>query len=885
MNAQTIVLEIELRKRQEGVYSVELCCHEPDSGVDIRLGATQHTDFCLDVNQLKTLIYNPSAYAQELTRRFFASEAIRTMFANARAIAERSKTPLSICLLIAEESPELQGVYWELLNDPGDGSPLFTGDKVYFSRYLSSLSWRSVRLRPKARLRAMLLVANPLDISDYENMHPIPVEAEIDRTRRSLQGVPLTILGQGSQRASLPNLIAHLQIEKPDILYIICHGALRRGQPYLWLEDADGKTAVTAGSDLITQIKELAHLPVLVVLASCESAGQPSEAEIRTALGPQLAQVGIPAVVAMQGDISQETIERFMPIFFRGLQQDGRIDRAMSLARGRVRRQPDFWMPVLFSRLTSGVIYAEREPEKLAIRIGWRNWAAFAGLIMAATILIIVLAFPSARTELRASLPWVRCQWPLEVTSERKVAVAEFNMPEDFDNRAVKEEIRRSIKQIIRNLANNQGSILYCPVTGSPVDLAEKIDANILVYGEVIKEKGEWYVQPRYTIRPELSGASELTGDEVFGERINIGNDPTGAIANQGINELLGPHITNLSMFLDGVVQFKGAHYRAATDSFSRVLQAWPARKSEPLNSKGRDIVYLWLGNALYHIDEELEDSTCPFGEAAVADEAVAEFGRPLEQCSWKAYELGMSNEPYTRRLFLAQGNWWKELPAQEFLGTAQKCEDYSIAIEYYQQALAGPAEPLTGVKANINIGLAAILSGDGCGEAQSLYRQAVDSLYQAIDRLQGLAVDGEIRNYQALAWYTLGRVDSRLGDSSAAITDYSQALAITGSEGGYHEPAWQWQIRWEATIGRGRQYLAMAKNGDASAWEKALTDFQAVIGAYEKSTAPTDALYAGDAYLGAAVVLEAQGDASSAKRYRQKAAELLPPTIEKVQE
>jgi tetratricopeptide (TPR) repeat protein len=644
----------------------------------------------------------------------------------------------------------------------------------------------------------------------------------------------------------------------------------------LWLEDANGKTAVTPGSELITQIKELAHLPLLVVLASCQSAGQPSEAETRTALGPRLAQVGIPAVVAMQGDISQETIAGFMSVFFRALQQDGRIDRAMSLARGRVRRQPDSWMPVLFSRLTSGVLYAEREPEKAAIRIGWRNWSAFAGIIMAATILIIVIAFPSARYELRATLPWVRCQWPLEVTSERKVAVAEFNMPDDFDNQAVKEEIRRSIKKIISNLANNQGSILYCPVSGSPVDLAERINANVLVYGEVIKDKGEWFVQPRFYIRPELSGASELTGEAVFGQRINIGNDPTGTIANQGINELLGPHIANLSLFLDGVVNFKGGHYQSAQASFIKVLQDWPAKKSEPLNSRNRDIVYLWLGNALYYIDPEIEETTCPFDVAAVEDEAVAEFGTPLTQCAWKAFELGMATEPYTSRLYLAKGNWWKELPPQDLLGTAQKCEDYSIAIEYYQQALKDPEELLTAIKAQINIGLAAVLSGDGCSDEQAWYRQAQASLSEAIEQSNQLADDGEVRNYKALAWYTLGRAESRLKEPAAAIAAFDQALSIAGTQGMYHEPTWQWQIRWEAYIGRGRQYLLLAQNGDESAWNQALEDFQAVITAYEKSSAPTDARYAGDAYLGAAEVYAAQGDRDNAIRCRQQAEDLL---------
>ncbi|MGH2618325.1 MAG: SIR2 family protein, partial [Thermomicrobiales bacterium] len=76
-----------------------------------------------------------------------------------------------------------------------------------------------------------------------------------------------------------------------------------------------------------------------------------------TALGPRLAEAGIPAVVAMQGDVALRTIERFMPVFFAELREHGQIDRAMALARNAVRDEPDAWMPVLFLRLKSGRIW------------------------------------------------------------------------------------------------------------------------------------------------------------------------------------------------------------------------------------------------------------------------------------------------------------------------------------------------------------------------------------------------------------------------------------------------------------------------------------------------------------------------------------------------
>ncbi|MRS02899.1 SIR2 family protein, partial [bacterium] len=54
---------------------------------------------------------------------------------------------------------------------------------------------------------------------------------------------------------------------------------------------------------------------------------------------------------------SMQTAAIFMPVFFKELQRDGQIDRAMSVARGYVRSKPDWWVPVLFMRLKSGRIW------------------------------------------------------------------------------------------------------------------------------------------------------------------------------------------------------------------------------------------------------------------------------------------------------------------------------------------------------------------------------------------------------------------------------------------------------------------------------------------------------------------------------------------------
>ena len=62
----------------------------------------------------------------------------------------------------------------------------------------------------------------------------------------------------------------------------------------------------------------------------------------------------------MQGNVSKRTVDAFMPRFFKELQRDGQIDRAMTVARAAVAtNRPDWWMPVLFLALKSGRIWYE----------------------------------------------------------------------------------------------------------------------------------------------------------------------------------------------------------------------------------------------------------------------------------------------------------------------------------------------------------------------------------------------------------------------------------------------------------------------------------------------------------------------------------------------
>ena len=370
-------LEIGVHSRDSGTYAVEFRFSQPNSEADVRMGQDQPALFAPDRAVLGQAASDSQAYGKLLTESFFAEPAIQTAFAQARTSSETLGLMLRVRLMLGASASDLNSLYWETLCDPQDGALIATNENLLFSRYLSSLDWRPVRLRAKGALRTLVAAANPSNLGEYQ-LAPVDVPGELERAKQALGSIPIEALGTPDKRATLNNLVSGLRSGEHDILYLIAHGAVVKGEPYLWLEDEAGKVARISGADLVARIKELEQRPRLIILASCESAGD-GTGNALSALGPRLAEAGIPAVLAMQGKVSIDMLAEFMPLFFQELQKDGQVDRALAVARGAVRQHPDYWMPVLFMRLKSGRIwyvpgFGEEEFE-------FEKWQSLAGFI------------------------------------------------------------------------------------------------------------------------------------------------------------------------------------------------------------------------------------------------------------------------------------------------------------------------------------------------------------------------------------------------------------------------------------------------------------------------------------------------------------------------
>ena len=373
---EAIYCELEIDLRQVGnVYSLTLQYSSPDNAALI---APARGSFDLNLTALLPYELDQQAYGEELATQLYHDGEVLDYFVAKMAETKGKGQRLRLILKLDPNAPELQRVRWELLTDPKDREPLATSVDTPFSRWIFSQDNRPVRLRARERgelLKVLVAVSAPTDIEEYR-LAQVDWEGEMERARNSFapdkekrpidaELATVKFLGGDQGPVTLEALSARL-LDNVDILYLVAHGGFIPGEgALLYLQNDAGKTEAVNAATLTARIKDLDELPRLVVLASCDSGkgdgASPDDGEpaAHAAFAPQLADAGVPAILAMQGQITMETVEAAMPIFFRELVKDGQIDRALAAARGIVRDRPDQWMLGLYLRLNRGCVWYE----------------------------------------------------------------------------------------------------------------------------------------------------------------------------------------------------------------------------------------------------------------------------------------------------------------------------------------------------------------------------------------------------------------------------------------------------------------------------------------------------------------------------------------------
>jgi WD40 repeat protein len=363
--------------RHDGSYLLEISHHDPSSQAVV---APLRGPANFELDELLAVEAVPADYGRTLSRQLFSDPRLAQRFRLVETAAQLRGVALRMSLRIDPSAKELQALRWELLAHPESGERLTTSETVLLSRFMVSHDWRPIRLRAKADLRALVVVSAP-EPAKLARLQLAPVDfvVEARNARRGLAGIAIDVLGGPAYPVTVDAMLDALR-PGVDILYLVSHGMFARssGTAGLVLQDEFGEAQIVKAEEFTRRVAELEHLPRLVVLASCQSAGDGNQfgsnerTTVQATLAAQLADAGVPAVLAMQGHITMATVEAMMPTMFKELLRDGRIDRALAVARGKVRDRHDAWMPALFTRLSDGRLWldeparkvVEREPER-----------------------------------------------------------------------------------------------------------------------------------------------------------------------------------------------------------------------------------------------------------------------------------------------------------------------------------------------------------------------------------------------------------------------------------------------------------------------------------------------------------------------------------------
>lgn len=303
---------------------------------------------------------------EESTVRDFGAALYDSIFTGeVRSIFEASQRTAAdaghgLRLRLRIQSPSLAALPWEYLFDKrlGDYVALATDTPLVRHLPLTSAA-EPLAIRPP--LRVLGMIASPA------NLAPIDVRAERATVETALRG----LIGRGIvdlqwvQGQGWRDLRQRIRDEPWHVVHFMGHGSFdpvsREGQLYFADENrqADSLTA-TEFNRVLAGNKALR----LVLLNACQGA-ESDDLDIFSSTAATLVRGGVPAVIAMQYEITDAAATEFARSFYEalvdGLPVDAAVDEARRAISVSVPNSLEWGIPVLFMRSPDGRIFAMDE--------------------------------------------------------------------------------------------------------------------------------------------------------------------------------------------------------------------------------------------------------------------------------------------------------------------------------------------------------------------------------------------------------------------------------------------------------------------------------------------------------------------------------------------
>jgi formylglycine-generating enzyme required for sulfatase activity len=280
---------------------------------------------------------------------------VNTCLLRSLDLAEAKGHGLRIRLRLAS-APALVNLPWEYLYDSSLNRFLSHSVSTPIVRYLD-LPRPSVPLAVSPPLKVLVLIANPSDVE------PLDVEAEWGKVRTALSPLEGRGLVQVTRlpAATRAALQRHLRQADAHILHIVAHGDFNQQtqEGVLLLEDEQGRSRMVSGNQLGTLLHDHRASLRLVLLNACEGA-RTALSDPFAGVAQQLVQQGLPAVVAMQFEITDKAAITLAESFYEALADGYPVDAALGEARKSIYTSGndiEWGTPVLYLRAADGVLF------------------------------------------------------------------------------------------------------------------------------------------------------------------------------------------------------------------------------------------------------------------------------------------------------------------------------------------------------------------------------------------------------------------------------------------------------------------------------------------------------------------------------------------------
>ena len=255
------------------------------------------------------------------------------------------------------DAPELAELPWEYVYQQSVNRFLSVSPQTPLVRYLD-LPDRVRPLQVSLPLRVLVMISSPA------NLDQLDATAEWTRLKDSfadLEGRGLVRLDRLDE-ATLPALRARLKREEYHVFHYIGHGSFDRksGEGTLLLEDhLDGRRALEVSAERLGIVLHEETSLRLAFLNACEGA-RASSSDIFAGTAQALVQQNVPAVIAMQFEITDHAAITFTHEFYKSLVEGSPVDAALAEARQALfleGNEVEWGTPVLYLRAADGRVF------------------------------------------------------------------------------------------------------------------------------------------------------------------------------------------------------------------------------------------------------------------------------------------------------------------------------------------------------------------------------------------------------------------------------------------------------------------------------------------------------------------------------------------------